>query len=91
MLKPKLSKSFKKDIKKAQRQKKDLEKLNHIMLTILSEQSLDPIYHDHPLGGDWKGYRDCHVTNDWVLIYKISRDDQAVLFARIASHAELFG
>ena len=25
---------------------------------------------DHPLGGDWKEHRDCHIKPDLVLIYR---------------------
>jgi mRNA interferase YafQ len=41
------------------------------------------------LTGDWKGFRDCHVAPDWVLIYNIS--DEAVTLVRTGSHADLFG
>jgi mRNA interferase YafQ len=90
MLTQKISKNFKKDIKKAHRQKKDLELLAKIMRDIIFQKQLDPIYQDHPLKGSWKGCRDCHITNDWVLIYRLLLDEQAVIFERLGSHAELF-
>jgi len=90
MLKQELSKNFKRDVEKARRQKKDLELLARVMYTLLCEKPLDPIYQDHPLKGNWKGYRHCHVTNDWVLFYKIILDTQIIRFERLASHSELF-
>jgi mRNA interferase YafQ len=91
MFKSKFSKNFKKDVEKARRQKKDLELLSKVMYTLLSENQLDPIFQDHPLKGRWSGYRDCHVTSDWVLIYIILSEERIIKFERLGSHAELFG
>lgn len=43
---------------------------------------------DHELSGDWKGFRDCHILPDLVLIYEIGNKDNFKL-ARLGSHAEL--
>jgi len=43
---------------------------------------------DHPLKGDWKGFRDLHVEPDWLLIYCIEGD--TVRFERTGRHADLF-
>ena len=91
MLTQKLSKSFKKDVEKARRQKKDLELLVRVMHTLLSEKPLDPIFQDHPLKGNWKCFRDCHVTSDWVLLYRFLSDENAIKFERLGSHSEFFG
>ena len=42
---------------------------------------------DHALTGDWKGWRDCHVEPDWVLIYK--RDSGTLILGRTGTHADL--
>lgn len=44
-------------------------------------------YCDHPLKGNLKGFRDCHIKSDLVLIYSVS--DECVHFIRIGSHSEL--
>ena len=41
-----------------------------------------------PLGGEWKGWRDCHVEPDWVLIYR--KDDVTLQLGRTGSHSDLF-
>lgn len=46
-------------------------------------------YKDHPLQGDWVGFKDCHIKPDLVLIYKIVGD--TVELHRLNSHSELFG
>ncbi|WP_205622672.1 type II toxin-antitoxin system YafQ family toxin, partial [Haliea salexigens] len=45
-------------------------------------------YLDHPLRGDWKGYRDAHIEPDWLLLYRIEGDE--LHLARTGTHADLF-
>lgn len=45
-------------------------------------------HHDHPLSGDWSGFRDCHVKPDLVLIYE-KPDAETLRLVRIGSHSEL--
>ncbi|TOQ04501.1 type II toxin-antitoxin system YafQ family toxin, partial [Vibrio parahaemolyticus] len=51
-------------------------------------ESLDPKNVDHPLTGNWVGFRDCHIKPDLVLIYRIH--DGQLQLARIGSHSDLF-
>ena len=44
---------------------------------------------DHPLQGDWKGFRDCHIKPDLLMIY--AKSEGALSLARLGSHSELFG
>ena len=45
---------------------------------------------DHPLSNNWKGYRECHITPDWLLIYKHENDKLVLTLARTGSHSDLF-
>jgi mRNA interferase YafQ len=45
--------------------------------------SLDPRHRDHPLVGDWRGYRECRIGPDWLLIYRL--DEGSVYLARTGS------
>jgi mRNA interferase YafQ len=81
---------FKRDYK---REKKSDPKLNDILNPViellLADTALPARLADPALGGDWKGFRDCHVKPDLVLIYRKSADTLAL--ARLGSHSELFG
>jgi mRNA interferase YafQ len=44
---------------------------------------------DHPLKGQWKGYRDLHIEPDWLLIYKV--DQENLWLVRTGSHGDIFG
>ena len=79
---------FKKDIKKQLRKGKNQQKLLEVIELLLSENPLPEKNKDHPLKGNWKGRRDCHIEPDWVLIYKISKDE--LLLERNGTHSDLF-
>ena len=79
---------MKRDVKRLLKRGKDIEKLLSAV-EILSEGSVLPSeYKDHPLTGELKGKRDCHLEGDWILIYAVE-DNELVLY-RTGSHADLF-
>ena len=79
---------FKKDYKKAKKQGKDLNKFKTVIEKLSKKEKIDPTFRDHPLSGNWKNHRDCHIEPDWLLIYRISADK--LFLERIGSHSELF-
>jgi mRNA interferase YafQ len=71
VLAPVRSGRFKRDVKRAERRGKDLTKLKTVLLLLIEEKTLPASYRDHPLKGDWKGFRDLHIEPDWLLLYRI--------------------
>lgn len=69
----------------------DYETIENTISIIASGKSLDRRHHDHALTGDLKGYRECHIKPDVLLIYKIEKDVLILVLADIGSHAALFG
>jgi len=85
------TKSFKRDYQRAVATPKhrDLENLLPAVLTLLaSDTPLPAKYVDHPLRGEWKDFRDCHVKPDLVLIYRKTANEVLQL-VRLGSHSEL--
>ena len=80
---------FKRDFKRLAKQGKDHRELEAVLLLLLAEDPLPARLNDHPLHGNYDGYRELHVKPDWLLIYKI--EDETLVLARTGSHAELFG
>ncbi|MGA2349394.1 MAG: type II toxin-antitoxin system YafQ family toxin [Terracidiphilus sp.] len=64
--------------------------LTPILEALAIDQPLQPRQHDHELSGDWRGYRECHVKPDLLLIYR-KPDAETLWLARIGSHSEIFG
>lgn len=84
------STQFKKDLKKIIKQRKKLSLLAEIVNKLQHLQSLLPKQRDHELTGDWKGYRECHITPDWLLIYKVDKQVELLQLMRTGSHSDLF-
>ena len=82
--------SFKRDRKLMKKQNKDMNKLNEVMDLLLKERPLLPKYENHPLHGNYKDWWECHVEPDWLLIYRINKKSQKVIFYRTGSHSELY-
>jgi mRNA interferase YafQ len=88
MLKLKTTTRFEKDYKKAIKSGKDMTRLKRVMTWIACEQVLPTELRDHKLVGNYQGRRECHLSGDWLLIYKL--EDDTVIYERTGSHAELF-
>jgi mRNA interferase YafQ len=91
VLKLDLSTQFKKDLKKIIKQGKDKSKLNAVIHSLQKQQALPKKFRDHELIGNWKGYRECDIAPDWLLIYKVCQGNVRLLrLSRTGSHAVLF-
>ncbi|HXW53512.1 MAG TPA: type II toxin-antitoxin system YafQ family toxin [Myxococcota bacterium] len=88
MLKPITTTKFKRDLKRGKKQQRDLAELKKVMEKLINEEALAAKYRDHKLLGELKDCRECHVENDWLLIYRIADDE--ITFVALGSHAELF-
>ena len=91
MLRFKTTKQFEGDFKLMTKRGKDIEKLKTVMRQLINQQALENRYHDHALTGNEVGHRGYHIQPNWVLIYRIDRDLQEIIFVRTGSHADLFG
>lgn len=83
-----ISKDFKRDLKKLPAEIMLSSEFIEVFYCLQHDLPLPEKYKDHPLTGDWRGYRDCHIKNDLVLIYKIESD--LIKLARVNSHSEVF-
>ena len=88
MLTPVWSGRFRRDVKRAEKRGKDMEKLKALLSLLIEQKPLPPRYHDHPLKGEWRGFRDLHIEPDWVLLYAV--DGNELQLARTGTHSDLF-
>jgi mRNA interferase YafQ len=82
MLTPQKSTRFRRDLRRMKRRGKDLEKVKGVVRLLVAEKPLPERHRDHLLVGDWSGYRECHIEPDWLLIYKIDRDEDILTLVR---------
>ena len=81
---------FKKDLKLAIKRGYDINLLEFVVDTISKNGSLPEKYKDHQLTGNWVGYRECHISPDWLLIYKIDNNILVLTLTRTGTHSDLF-
>lgn len=79
---------FRRDVKRIQRQEKDLGKLKEVLESLVKGEGLASKYHDHVLVGQYKGTRECHIESDWLLIYELAENE--IVLIRTGSYSDLF-
>ena len=84
------SNQFKRDFRRTKRgMHRGIEAdLNELLVLLRSDAPIPPNYRDHPLHGQWRGHRECHVHGDLVLIYRKVGDHELWL-DRLGSHSQL--
>lgn len=79
---------FKKDLKKQVKRGKDPQKILEVVKILLDGCDLPEKYKDHALIGRWVHRRDCHIEPDWILIYRIEKEE--LRLERTGTHSDLF-
>ena len=80
---------FKRDYKLAEKRHRNIELLDEIIRKLTRGESLPDENHDHPLSGNWNGFRECHIQSDWLLVYRIDDDVLVLTLARTGTHSDL--
>ena len=81
---------FRKELSQSKKQGKDIALAEKIITMLANDEPLPPKHRDHALSGNWEGFRECHITPDWLLIYHKSDNGELLLvLARLASHSQL--
>ena len=78
---------FKKDLKLLEKRHCDIDILFDITVKIICEEPLPERYREHGLSGDYSGFTECHIKNDWVMIYYFC--EEGVVFTRTGTHSDL--
>ena len=81
-------KQFRKDLERIKRTGREMTRLLEAIESLCSGTPLPPQFRDHPLVGNYKDYRECHLGGDWLLIYQMTYD--IVILVRMGSHSDLF-
>ena len=84
------TKKFQKDLKRVQRRGYDLSLLTEILKKLANGESLPEKNRDHLLTGNFSGCRECHITPDWLLVYKVFQQTLVLKLIRTGSHSDLF-
>lgn len=81
---------FKRSYKRAQKRGLKREDMECVLGKLSHGEKLDRKYKDHVLKGKYKGFHECHIHPDWLLIYLIENDILTITLINTGSHADLF-
>ena len=81
---------FKKDVKKISRRGYDMQILKHIIVELEKQGTLDKFYKPHKLTGKYSDFWEAHIKSDWLLIWKILKNEKEIWLVRTGTHSDLF-
>lgn len=80
---------FKKDLKTCQKRGYNLQLLKDIVNKLRIPEPLEAKNNPHNLKGNYKGFKECHISPDWLLIYRYN--GEYLELSRTGTHSDLFG
>jgi mRNA interferase YafQ len=89
MLTPVRAGRFKRDVKRLVKRGWDMDKMKAVIVLLCEQKPLPVELDDHQLTGNLKDFRDLHIEDDWVLLYRIAGTDLEL--AATGTHTDLFG
>ena len=84
-----LSNQFKKDLKLIKKRRYNIKLLESIVDKLAKKEPLPKKHKDHELSGNYKGFRECHIEPDWLLIYRINKNELFLFLSRTGTHSDL--
>lgn len=85
-----LTGKFKKSLKLAKKRGMSIPLLDYVVEKLLCGIPLEEKYRDHELKGKYKGFRECHIQPDWLLIYLVEEDILTLTLVDTGTHTDLF-
>ena len=64
--------------------------LENVIRMLADGETLPAKYRDHTLTGNYSGFRECHITPDWLLIYEVRESELILVLSRTGTHSDLF-
>ena len=64
--------------------------LEDVVNRLAMREPLEERYRDHLLSGDYDGFRECHITPDWLLVYQVRENELVLFLSRTGTHSDLF-
>ena len=81
--------AFRRGVRRMTKRGRDQGKLRAVVKLLAERVPLPGVYVDHALTGDRRGFRDCHIEPDWVLIYKVDAGVLVLTLTDTGTHDDL--
>ena len=85
-----LTGKFKKGLKLAKKRGLDIKLLEDIVDKLQNGIPLEDKHRDHELKGKFKGFRECYIQPDWLLMYLIEDDVLVLTLVDTGTHSDMF-
>ena len=82
--------SFRKDLKKAAKRGLNIELISTAIKLLETTGHLPTNYKPHKLVSNYKGYWECHIQPDWLLIWNIDTKEKIIRLIKTGTHSDLF-
>lgn len=81
---------FRRDLKTVIKRGYDMDLIQEVIDMLVEGKPLPAKYKDHNLTGNYVKHRECHVSPDWLLIYRVEEDILVLTLTRTGTHSDLF-
>ena len=85
-----LTGKFKKGLKLAKKRGLNIKLLEEVVDKLQNGIPLEAKHRDHELQGKFKGFRECHIQPDWLLMYLIEDDVLTLTLVDTGTHSDMF-
>ena len=82
--------SFLRAVKRCKQQGKDLTLLWDTVQLLINDGKLPESYSPHMLENEYAGYCECHMEDDWLLVWKQNDTKLTLVLYNTGTHKELF-
>ena len=84
-----LTTRFRRDLRRAARRGKDERRLREVLDTLVAGKPLEPRHRAHQLIGSMAPLWECHIENDWLLVW--DENETTVTLMQTGTHSDIFG
>ena len=84
------TKKFKQNLKTLKKRNFDLNLIDQVVMTLVNGEILPKKFKDHALKGELSLFRSCHITPDWILVYRIDKNKLILVLFDTGTHSDLY-
>jgi mRNA interferase YafQ len=84
-----LTTRFRRDLRRAASRGKDERRLREVLATLVAGEPLEPRHRAHQLTGNMSPLWECHIENDWLLVW--DENETTVTLMQTGTHSDIFG
>ena len=84
------TKNFNKDVERCRKRGYNMAKLRNVLDILIETGSVPPQYKPHKLSGNREGEWECHISPDWLLVWKQNDQELTLLMLNTGTHSDLF-